>query len=147
MRNLGPKVKSTTLFTVGGQSFSVGDLMALYHRIEVLTPSPTGLANLIKSIFTGDWSDYQTSTGYATGGYTGPGGVNEVAGVVHKGEYVLPQDMVDQSTGTPKALGNTYVINVSGTFATSAAERRRVADQIVQAINQNNKSRLEASWQ
>ena len=87
------------------------------------------------------------SRGWAEGGYTGQGNPNQVAGVVHKGEYVLPQDMVDQSTGTPKALGNTYVINVSGTFATSAAERRRVADQIVQAINQNNKSRLEASWQ
>ena len=94
---------------------------------------------------------YGTSTGqpsgWATGGYTGQGGVNEVAGIVHKGEYVLPQEMVDQNTGTPKSLGNTYVINVSGTFATSAAERRKVADQIVAAINQNNKSRLEASWQ
>ena len=88
-----------------------------------------------------------SGSGWASGGYTGQGGVNEVAGVVHKGEYVLPQEMVDQNTGTPKALGNTYVINVSGTFATSAAERRKVADQIVAAINQNNKSRLEASWQ
>lgn len=85
--------------------------------------------------------------GFAAGGYTGQGGVNEVAGIVHRGEYVLPQEMVDQNTGTPKSLGNTYVINVSGTFATSAAERRKVADQIVAAINQNNKSRLEASWQ
>lgn len=85
--------------------------------------------------------------GWATGGYTGQGNPNEIAGFVHKGEYVLPQDMVDQTTGTPKAAGNTYVINVSGVFATSAAERRRVADQIVTAINQNNKSRLEASWQ
>lgn len=85
--------------------------------------------------------------GFAYGGYTGQGGVNEVAGIVHKGEYVLPQEMVDQNTGTPKALGNTYVINVSGVFATSQAERRRVADQIVTAINQNQKSRLEAQWQ
>lgn len=85
--------------------------------------------------------------GFATGGYTGAGNPNEVAGVVHRGEYVLPQDMVDQTTGTPKALGSTFNIYVEGVFATSAQERRRVADQIVQAINQNNKSRLEASWQ
>ena len=85
--------------------------------------------------------------GFASGGYTGQGNPNEVAGVVHKGEYVLPQEMVDQNTGTPKALGNTYNIYVEGVFATSAAERRRVADQIVTAINQNNKSRLEAAWQ
>lgn len=93
------------------------------------------------------WEGAKSALGFAEGGYTGQGNRNEVAGVVHKGEYVLPQEMVDQNTGTPKALGNTYVINVSGTFATSAAERRKVADQIVAAINQNNKSRLEASWQ
>lgn len=86
--------------------------------------------------------------GWAMGGFTGRGGVNEVAGVVHKGEYVLPQEMVDQNTGLPKSMGTTVInINLSGTFATSAAERRKVADQIVAAINQNNKSRLEASWQ
>lgn len=93
------------------------------------------------------WEGAKSALGFAEGGYTGQGAPNEVAGVVHKGEYVLPQEMVDQNTGTPKALGNTYNIYLSGTFATSAAERRKVADQIVQAINQNNKSRLEASWQ
>ena len=85
--------------------------------------------------------------GWALGGYTGPGSPDEVAGIVHKGEYVLPQELVDQTTGTPKALGGTYNIYVNGTFATSAAERRKVADQIVAAINQNNKSRLETAWQ
>lgn len=85
-----------------------------------------------------------SGSGWADGGYTGAGGKNEVAGIVHKGEYVLPQEMVDQNTGTPKALGNTYVINVSGTFATSASERRKVAQQIVDAINQTNRARLEA---
>jgi tape measure domain-containing protein len=40
---------------------------------------------------------------FATGGFTGKGGVNDVAGVVHKGEYVVPQSQVDQSTGLPKA--------------------------------------------
>lgn len=43
--------------------------------------------------------------GFASGGYTGRGGVNDVAGVVHKGEYVLPQSQVDQRTGTPKMGG------------------------------------------
>lgn len=32
-----------------------------------------------------------SSGGYSEGGYTGPGGRYEVAGVVHKGEYVVPQ--------------------------------------------------------
>ena len=146
-QKVGERIKGATLFTVNGQSMSVGDFMALYRRVQAVTPSISGFVNLIKSAFTGDWSDYQTSTGYASGGYTGQGNPNEIAGVVHKGEYVLPQEMVDQSTGTPKAVGSTYNIYVSGVFATSATERRRVADQIVTAINQNNKSRLEASWQ
>ncbi len=107
-----------------------------------------GITRTIKDTFTNPASfGINSSNGFATGGYTGQGAVDEIAGFVHRGEYVLPQEMVDQTTGTPKAMGNTYVINVNGTFATSAAERRRVADQIVQAINQNNKSRLEASWQ
>jgi len=40
--------------------------------------------------------------GYASGGFTGVGSVDEIAGIVHKGEYVLPQSAVDQSTGMPK---------------------------------------------
>lgn len=82
--------------------------------------------------------------GYASGGYTGQGASNEVAGIVHKGEYVLPQEQVDQTTGTPKAMGNTYNINVSGVFATSALERRKVANDIMRAINQTNNARLGA---
>lgn len=34
--------------------------------------------------------------GYAEGGYTGGGGVNEIAGVVHGGEYVFPAPAVDR---------------------------------------------------
>jgi len=39
--------------------------------------------------------------GYATGGYTGAGGMYEVAGVVHRGEYVVPKSEVNQATGLP----------------------------------------------
>ncbi len=41
-----------------------------------------------------DGIDAMTGGGYASGGYTGDGGVNQIAGVVHKGEYVLSQDML-----------------------------------------------------
>ena len=40
--------------------------------------------------------------GFSSGGYTGPGDKNEPAGVVHKGEYVIPKEGVDQKTGEPK---------------------------------------------
>lgn len=84
--------------------------------------------------------------GYAAGGFTGRGAPDEVAGFVHKGEYVLPAQFVDQNTGTPKTLGNTIInINVQGTFATSQAERRKVAEQIATALEQVKRSRLEAT--
>ena len=38
---------------------------------------------------------------YAEGGYTGAGGKYEPAGIVHRGEYVVPKKYVNQSTGTP----------------------------------------------
>ena len=90
------------------------------------------------------WNEGHRQGMWADGGYTGSGGKYEVAGIVHKGEYVLPQEMVDQTTGTPKAMGNNITINLSGTFATSDSERRKVAQQIVAALEQTNYARLGA---
>lgn len=90
------------------------------------------------------WMHDQGYEGYALGGYTGAGDKNEIAGVVHRGEYVLPQEQVDQTTGQPK-LGNTNItINLSGTFATSEAEKRSVAQQIANALQQVQRQRLGA---
>lgn len=88
----------------------------------------------------GEW----VKRGYATGGYTGHGSANEIAGVVHRGEYVIPASQVDQSTGLPKSSGITQniTINLSGTFATSAADRRKVALQIQDALAQVAQTRL-----
>jgi hypothetical protein len=44
----------------------------------------TGLANVAKI----------TGVGFAEGGYTGDGGKHEVAGIVHRGEYVVPKHIV-----------------------------------------------------
>lgn len=45
--------------------------------------------------------------GYAEGGYTGAGAKYAPAGIVHRGEYVIPKRDVNQSTGLPNidALG------------------------------------------
>lgn len=81
---------------------------------------------------------------YASGGYTGPGPKDEIAGVVHRGEYVVPAEDVDQSTGLPKATGGVQnvTINLSGTFATSQNEQRKVAMQIANALAQVNQARI-----
>lgn len=102
-----------------------------------------GQIELVKRDILRQYMHDQGYEGWASGGYTGEGGPNEVAGIVHKGEYVLPQNMVDQTTHMPKNMGN-ITINVSGTFATSAMERRKVAEDIVAALQQTNYARLGA---
>lgn len=74
--------------------------------------------------------------GFASGGFTGRGGTNEVAGVVHKGEYVLPQNMVDQNTGRPKLGSNKLSLNVNiGIYAGTEIEKRRLAQELLDAMS------------
>ena len=47
------------------------------------------------------WSAIMSANNYADGGYTGAGGKYDVAGVVHRGEYVVPKEQVNQMTGMP----------------------------------------------
>lgn len=82
--------------------------------------------------------------GWATGGYTGRGPADEVAGVVHRGEFVLPADMVDQNSGLPKAQAQNITINLSGVLATSAQAKRDLAIELSNAISQVNQSRIGA---
>lgn len=71
---------------------------------------------------------------FATGGFTGRGGTNEFAGVVHKGEYVLPKSQVNQNTGQPN-MGGSTTINISVPMMTgSANERRKVARMLIKDI-------------
>lgn len=87
---------------------------------------------------------------FATGGYTGQGGKYEEAGVVHRGEYVLPKEMVNQSTGLPNAKAidqfgsghggssSTYNLNftISGAIVTSPQDQRKFAEVIGKKINE-----------
>lgn len=56
-------------------------------------------------------------TGYSSGGYTGSGGTMQPAGIVHKGEYVVPQKYVNQSTGLPDANFLAQIQNGVRSFA------------------------------
>jgi TP901 family phage tail tape measure protein len=44
---------------------------------------------------------FQNKGGFSGGGFTGRGGKNEYAGPAHKGEFYIPQQHVNQSTGMP----------------------------------------------
>jgi tape measure domain-containing protein len=61
----------------------------------------SGINSLIDSLFgkqgtsgTGLFGGIFSALGFADGGYTGNGGKNEPAGIVHKGEYVVPKSVV-----------------------------------------------------
>lgn len=58
--------------------------------------------------------------GFASGGFTGVGAPDEVAGVVHKGEYVLPQKAVDQRTGQPKISTSHSTYNIQSVVLSTA---------------------------
>lgn len=89
--------------------------------------------------------------GWATGGYTGRGGTYEPAGIVHRGEYVIPKTHVNQSTGLPdfdKLLGNinqpqppNVTINVSGVLADSETAKRRFAEMIADKLSESQRAR------
>lgn len=52
-----------------------------------------------------------------TGGYTGAGGKYEPAGIVHRGEYVVPKHMVNQSTGLPNQAFLAQMQNANRGYA------------------------------
>lgn len=75
------------------------------------------------------------NAGWATGGFTGRGNASDVAGIVHKGEYVLPKPLVDQGRGMPKNIGGATTINITVPMMTgSANERRKVARMLIKDI-------------
>lgn len=73
----------------------------------------TGLANVAKI------NDVE----FAEGGYTGPGKKYDVAGVVHKGEYVAPQKVVNSPAAQPhiSALERMRTGFADGGFTTNRA--------------------------
>lgn len=81
---------------------------------------------------------------FADGGFTGRGGKYDEAGVVHKGEYVIPKEMVNQATGMPKenAIGGSTTIqntfNLSGIMASGKSDLRQVANQLAKLINESS---------
>lgn len=84
-----------------------------------------------------------TSWGFATGGYTGNGQSDDIAGVAHYGEFIFPKYAVNQATGYPKAeylagiasmAGNTYNYGNTGAVSLSAGTIQALAQLLQQYI-------------
>ncbi len=81
--------------------------------------------------------------GWAYGGYTGTGDKFEPAGIVHKGEYVLPREQVNQTTGQPNwstmgGTNQTITVNLSmsGIMTSSKSDERAIATRMAKLINE-----------
>lgn len=77
------------------------DLARLATRELVTKPLAGAITSGISGMFGGNaieggFTSQIDLPGYASGGYTGNGGRNEIAGVVHGGEVVIPKSVVDQ---------------------------------------------------
>ena len=81
--------------------------------------------------------------GFATGGYTGNGQSDDIAGVAHYGEFIFPKYAVNQATGYPKAeylagiasmAGNTYNYGNTGAVSLSAGTIQALAQLLQQYI-------------
>lgn len=59
------------------------------------------IASIVATILSNVAQAKSVIEGYAEGGYTGDGGKYEPAGVVHKGEYVTPQNVMRNPAATP----------------------------------------------
>lgn len=77
--------------------------------------------------------------GFASGGYTGDGPKNKVAGVVHKGEYVVPASAVNRlGVANLEAMANGRAASsMSGVSATSP-QRTTVIKQTIQVDARNS---------
>lgn len=84
---------------------ALANILSLNAQIATAGTGPGSAA--LRAILLAQISMWRNIGGFMTGGYTGSGAAGDVAGVVHRGEYVIPKGDVNQSTGLPysDALG------------------------------------------
>lgn len=86
---------------------------------------PNTLAGLAKKLaYVSQINFWRQFAGFQSGGYTGAGAANSPAGIVHKGEYVIPKDQVNQRTGLPYASALGQLMGGVQPTAKSAAGGR-----------------------
>ena len=72
------------------------------RSFDILAQIRSGLAGIVSKTITVTVNRVGNALGglgFDTGGYTGPGGRHEPAGIVHRGEVVIPQDLVRRDWG------------------------------------------------
>lgn len=88
IENLSSRENATTA--------TIDKLIAEYKRLEAAARDAQSAGANISAVGRG--------AGFAAGGFTGAGAANQIAGVVHKGEYVVPKPMLKALPGLGSAL-------------------------------------------
>ncbi len=128
----------------GVLSFAVNAINGFINMINIAI----GVLNAIPGVHI-DKLNHLSVPRFATGGIVGPQGGGSLiwAGDGGENEWIVPEskmasliDKINSQTGGTG--GNNYTINVSGTFATSPAEQRKVAELIREQLELNDKRRF-----
>lgn len=82
--------------------------------------------------------------GFAGGGFTGQGGKYQPAGIVHRGEYVIPKSMVNQSTGLPNSDALGRMVSGSAPAAPSYASGGFVGGGMMVSLSPDDRALLRA---
>lgn len=97
----GPTVDDSALKKAARGAAIYAQIQGLLRNINSPNINSTAKSALESELYR--LNNMYNSGSYASGGYTGRGGKYEPAGVVHRGEYVVPKQHVNQRTGLPYA--------------------------------------------
>lgn len=124
-RNAMSQVGHSILGVLGFINPVIGAIYGLINLLGRAGGALSGLRNAGRSLHI---------PGFATGGYTGSGGTNDVAGIVHKGEYVIPKSQVNQTTGQPKAgaAGSSTTVSIGNVYLGDQTAVDRFFDKLQQ---------------
>ncbi|MDO4868629.1 MAG: hypothetical protein Q4A23_03185 [bacterium] len=142
---IGGAISGAVKWAINGVlSFAAGMINGFIDAINVAI----GIINAIPGVHIGKLGKLNVPR-FETGGIVGPQGGGSLiwAGDGGENEWIVPEskmasliDKINSQTGGTG--GNNYTINVSGTFATSPAEQRKVAELIREQLELNDKRRF-----
>lgn len=129
-------IGEATASTYAGAARALKDYKWPYNLLVMAAVIASGLAqvNQIRKM---------SNEGYAWGGYTGHGGKYQAAGIVHKGEYVIPQEDLSRPTVRQFVMSNIEPariarINSSGAQNAISNMRGYASGGLVTAPQTNN---------
>lgn len=142
---IGGAISGAVKWAINGVlGFAVGMINGFIDMINIAI----GIINAIPGVHIGKLGKLNVPR-FETGGIVGPQGGGSLiwAGDGGENEWIVPEskmasliDKINSQTGGTG--GNNYTINVSGTFATSPAEQRKVAELIREQLELNDKRRF-----